>query len=553
MKRLIVTSGCCIVLLALMAGNTLATSFNLASDEAKSTEAKPDSPQEEPKAKEAKTEPDKEEVKPSPTVEKPSPAAEKPKPAAPSAKPPATPPAAPAAPKPATHTVKGELFKTEVSLQGTLEAKSKTEVSIRPKAWTTLKVLEAVAHGSTVERGDVLVQLELKDIDRAISDHRTTLELAELSLKQAQASLKLLEATTPMDLAAAERNKKEADEDLQQYLKVDLEMSKKSAEYSLKYSQQTLEYETEELRQLQKMYEADDLTEETEEIILKRQRNSVERAEFYYEQAKLRYEDTMKFYLPRSEQILKDSTERVALGLTKTKVTIPAMLSQAQHDLEKIKITLSRDQEKLDKLLADREAMTVKAPTGGIVYYGRFKDGTWGGSTTHADKLRPNGSVTSGDIFMTIVKPRPLLLSVQVPEKNLNQFKRGLRGTIQPAAYPSLRLSTTVTDITAVPVSAGNFQALLSVKVPGEAEALMPGMACVAKFVTYLDRNALTVPASAVSTDKLDDQKHYVYLVTEAGKQKKRRVNIGNKTAEKVEILIGLEEGDQVLKEYPKD
>ena len=41
----------------------------------------------------------------------------------------------------------------------------------------------------------------------------------------------------------------------------------------------------------------------------------------------------------------------------------------------------------------------------------------------------------------------------------------------------------------------------------------MPGMSCTAKLVPYVKKNALTVPASAVFTDELDDEKRFVYLV----------------------------------------
>ena len=56
---------------------------------------------------------------------------------------------------------------------------------------------------------------------------------------------------------------------------------------SLKSSEQYLAYAAEELNQLKKMYEADDLTEETEEIILQRAQYQYERAKFSMKQLKL--------------------------------------------------------------------------------------------------------------------------------------------------------------------------------------------------------------------------------------------------------------------------
>ena len=201
----------------------------------------------------------------------------------PKAEPEKSPPA-----KPATHTVKQEPLKIEVSLKGVFEAQSTTEMVLRPEAWTTLKVLEAVEHGARVKRGDVLVKLDLKAIDEAIADQRTKQRLGEVALKQAEEGLRVLEATTPLDLTAAERAGRIAEEDLARHLEVDRPMNEKSARTMLESAEHSLEYAREELRQLEKMYNADDLTEETEEIILKRQRYAVKRAEFSLELAKIR-------------------------------------------------------------------------------------------------------------------------------------------------------------------------------------------------------------------------------------------------------------------------
>ena len=67
---------------------------------------------------------------------------------------------------------------------------------------------------------------------------------------------------------------------------------------NLKSSEQYLAYAAEELNQLKKMYEADDLTEETEEIILQRAQNQYDRAKFSLEAAKIRNEDLLKFNSP---------------------------------------------------------------------------------------------------------------------------------------------------------------------------------------------------------------------------------------------------------------
>ena len=70
----------------------------------------------------------------------------------------------------------------------------------------------------------------------------------------------------------------------------------------VKSSREYLDYTKEELRQLEKMYRSKDLTEETEEIILRRQRFQVESREQYLKEAELQRDQKLKVDLPRQEE-----------------------------------------------------------------------------------------------------------------------------------------------------------------------------------------------------------------------------------------------------------
>ena len=559
MTRFILTIACCLMTFALVADVWAADGSGAGPDPAaEKSEKDTKKPKQEAKrpekpdqAKEAAKKPEKPAEKPKEAAE-PAKPAEKAKPAAAKPKPEAGPQGA-AAEKPSTVTVKPELFKIEVSLKGNFEPQSMREIVLRPESWSTFKVVKAVEHGAEVERDDRLVEFEMDELDDAIVDQKRKVELAELAVTQAEKSLEILEETTPLDLASAERTKRHSDEDLAYYFKIDRPMSEKVANYNVETSENYLEYQLEELRQLEKMYQADDLTEETEEIILKRQRDAVKRAEFFLEMDKIRRDETLKTRLPRLDESMKQSNVRTALSLDEAKAALPLALRRARLDLDKLEVTLDKEKEKLEKLTGDRGAMEVKAPMDGVVYYGQFKRGEWSGASSGADKLKKGGSVSANDVFMTVVKPRPLLIRVKVPEKDVHQFRRGLKGTVRPTGYPDLRLAATVTDVDQLPFTAGSFQAMLRVSIGEEAQAIVPGMSATIKFIPYLKKRTLTVPPSAVHTDELDDQKHYVCLLTEDGKQQKQAVTLGRKTEKKTEILDGVVAGDQVLKEFPKD
>jgi RND family efflux transporter MFP subunit len=312
-----------------------------------------------------------------------------------------------------------------------------------------------------------------------------------------------------------------------------------------------VEYAKEELKQLQKMYRNKDLTEETEEIILKRQRHQVEMAEFNLKAAKVRQEETLKVALPRQEQALRDGVAKQAIAWDKARHTLQLAVNHKRLSLQKLKYEHGRTLEKLDNLLKDRELFTVRAPADGVVYYGKCTRGEWTSASTVRAKLHPGGTLTTDEVFMTIVSPRPLLVHAAVEEKDLHLLRAPMKGRAVPTAYPGMRLPAEIVRVSNVPESAGSFQARVRIEAANGADCLMPGMACTLKFTAFNKKDVLTVPAGAVFTDEDNDEGHYVYLASKKGKPEKRPVRVGESSNGKTEVLGGLSEGDEVLTSKP--
>jgi multidrug resistance efflux pump len=456
--------------------------------------------------------------------------------------------------KAATCKVEKGPFKVEVALKGIVESKDLTEVSVRTEAWSPnpLLVHKVVEHGTAVHAGDPLIWLDLAKITQAIEDLKAGQLLAQLAIKQAEEELPILQQSTPLEIALAERAKKIADEDVKHFLEVERPLAERFVHFRVKSSANYLEYAKEELRQLEKMYRAGDIREETEEIILKRQRNYVESATFYLQTAEIGRDEMLKVTLPRQELTLKDNAEKQGVVLKKATAGLPLALRQKTLALDKLKYETARAAERLDKLLRDREAMTVKAPTDGLVYYGRCVRGQWTTATTAATKLQQGGTLQPGEIILTIVKPRPIVVRAVLEEKDLEHVHPGMKGKATPTASPNHHLPAEVAQVSPVPVSAGSFDATVTLDGGKEAEALVPGMACTVKLVPYRKELALTVPAKAVFPDELDDDKHHVLLPAKEGSKPERRsVTVGKVAGDKAEIIDGLKEGDEILLEAP--
>ena len=217
--------------------------------------------------------------------------------------------------KPTTEKVKKGPFRIEVKLDGVFEAKNMTELCLRPEEWSGLSVLKAVEHGATVKRGDLLLALDMEKIDLAIADQEKDFQLATWSMTEAEETLKALEKSAPLEMEAADRGNRVAHEDLKQFFEMEKPLALKTAAMVLEIAKDTVEYEEEELRQLEKMYKADEATKETEKIVLKRARDSVKKAKFLLERTQAEADDFLKFFVPRREDRLKEATQRADIEL----------------------------------------------------------------------------------------------------------------------------------------------------------------------------------------------------------------------------------------------
>src|SRR5262245_49232472 len=453
--------------------------------------------------------------------------------------------------KPETVKVERGPFTVAVTFKGVVQSEKAAELSLRPKAWSgPLLVKRAIEHGAPVKAGDELVVFDTEKIDLAIRDARQERDLTAIAIRQAEAELPVLEKQLPLDLATAERQSKQAAEDVTLFTEIDRPLAEESAAFMVRSANFYVQFAKDELDQLRKMYRDKDLTEETERIILKRYEHYLEMYEFFSKEAKIEAEQALKVRLPRREKDLKEAVEKTTVALTRARDVQPLVVRQKQVALAKLRYDETKAKERLAELEADRAVLIVKAPADGLAYYGRYVRGQWVvPAGPQGPPLMGVGPVTPGDVFLTIVSPNKLVVRAEAEEKELPGLKSGLAGRLTPTADPDRKRLSKLARVASAPLS-GKFE--LRIEPDGEAvEGLVPGMTCSVRFVTARKESALSVPAASVFTDEAEDVK-YVYRPVRSGKPEKRTVKVGLTSGERVEILEGLTDGDEILASKPK-
>ena len=384
---------------------------------------------------------------------------------------------------------------------------------------------------------------KLDKFDKALEDKQHADASGALAMRQAEAVFAQLKIATPVKLAAAALNATRAQENLEHFKK-NQGLSKRATIDAYQTSADRLAYIKEELRQLKKMYEADDLTDATEEIVLRRTKDSVRRAELSAEQAKVVLDEALERNLARKAHDIILATQTAVTANQDAKIMLPMAIEKAALDIAATRRTRAKAIEALADLKADRAAMTIKAPHDGVVYYGRCSKGKWS-SASVASKLVPNGKLTADEIFMTIVDPKSLLVRVSVPEKDFGLLSAGLTGQAAPTAYPNKPLAVKLDKFSTIP-TAGQFDARLAMVDGSGGQAA--GMTCKITLKVHENLKAITVPTGAVGQEA---GKPLVYIL-QAGAKVKRPVETGRTHAGKIEITKGLSAGDTIFQKAAK-
>ena len=157
-----------------------------------------------------------------------------------------------------------------VTVSGVFEAETGSEIRQDTQHLTSFVISKIVPHGTTVRKGQNVVWFESEELDRQIRTAEVELRLSRLTLDDDEFAFGQFLETQRLDREAAERGQRKAQQDHDNFVKVDRARQLKTAEFNLKSSTASLANAAEELKQLEQMYKEDDLTEESEEIVLKR-------------------------------------------------------------------------------------------------------------------------------------------------------------------------------------------------------------------------------------------------------------------------------------------
>jgi uncharacterized protein (UPF0548 family) len=442
------------------------------------------------------------------------------------------------------HTIEPTDFAIHHSITArALPAKSEL-ISLNAAHWSAFEITRLAAHGATVKKGDVLIAFDAEPFQKALTDLERAIARRELEIASARLELANLTATAETRLAASRRAAAESANDHEYYTATRHAVDIEAAKEEVKRAEQRLNSIQEELKQLLRMYDEDDLVEETEEIILTRQREAIASAEFALRVEKLDQQRRTDTTLPRHIETLREAKEDTARQLATAEQEIPRAITLKQADLATLEITQKRDQENLAKLQADRACFEITAPANGTFYHGPMVDGEWTTGELVKSLVISGRPPVKKPLATFVPADTPLVLHAFLAQSAALSFGgEKPSGSASLAGREDVAIPVTLTSLAPAPNPDGLHHAVFTAQWP-KGHAATPGATATIQILSYSKPAAIVVPAKALA---FGANGWYVPVKLADGKTEKRPVTRGRISGDEVEILQGLEAGQVIL------
>ncbi len=395
-----------------------------------------------------------------------------------------------------THTItRGDLVVT-VTEQGTLESSNNTEIKCKVRGWSL--VTWVIEGGTVVQEGDVLVRLDTKRIEDAISQQTTTYHTSAATLAQSKAEVAKAKIAIPA------------------YLEGSYQTQLKSLERNRTIAQTNLETAEKMLTNSRKLFRQGYVTE-----------LEVEGNAFTVTQAKLELE-----VVKTEIEVLQKYTKEMRLE------TLKGNLKATKSKLQADEAGFAMDESRLKRAREELENCVIKAPRSGLVIH----------PSAAAWKETPD--IAEG---VNVRKDQTLLL---MPDLSKMQVKVGIHESIvdrikpEQAArivLPDRTLDGNVASVSPVTRPAGWWTGNVVkydtiIELPS-VEGLKPGMSAEVEVILDRYEDVLTIPVAAVVETEAET---FCWVQTAEG-DKRRALQLGDSNDSFIVVKAGLKEGETVL------
>ena len=432
-------------------------------------------------------------------------------------------------------------LRVTIEENGYLTAKDNVKITPKFKGQGTITVL--VEEGKEVVPGDVLIEFDKTQLETQISELENSLVQYEIEREAAKANLEIQERDNQATIEKAELGLQMAKLTLERYEQGDAPNEQRKLDLAVEKAASELDRAKERFEQVPALVEQGFLTRIQEE----EERIRLREAEINDENAKkdleLHRTYTTRMELTKKQAEVKDAERELENARKKADIN----LKEKQAALAQRERQVSSTKSRLEQQRTELGHYTIKAENPGIVHYGD-PDQPW-----YRDDIKVGSTVYQGRTLVTIPDLTTMEVLIQVHEADIDQVKLDQPVVVTVDSRKGESYTGKITEIASVATSANwtdesNKTFKVKVTLDGAKTELRAGVTAKAQIEVETLEDVVYVPIHAIVAE---GDKHLAFL-PKAGAFEQRQVKIGKNNARNVQILEGLEEGEELLLYDPR-
>ncbi len=413
------------------------------------------------------------------------------------------------------------------------------DVIISQCEWST-RVISLIPEGTWVEKGDIIAELDSSSIKKRFQDRAVLLVNAAARLADAQEDLRIQKLTNESILARAELQQRLSKLQLDGYVE---------AEHPQKLNQlkASVALAEEELNRGEKQFEF------VEDMVRLGYRTQSER-------------DRERINVLKQKQALQLATDKLNVlqdfSYDRNLTRLKAIAVEAERELERVKMASSASilrreitvrsrersyriykdyQDRLEKNIA---ACTVRASRSGELIYARK-------SSRSTSRIDEGSSMRYLQPIAKIPDRDRLQVKLRLHESNIRLMRTGLPAIIEIDAAGQDRYQGHISHLSTVPLAGlypnyhlREYRVTVDVDVDPElARTIAPGMTAKVNIIAEQRQSTLQAPVQSI----VEVGGEHIVFVRHGNEVEHRNVEVGISSDNEIEILNGLEEGEEIV------
>jgi RND family efflux transporter MFP subunit len=437
-----------------------------------------------------------------------------------------------------------------VNASGTINAKKNHKMSI--EARVRGKITWLVDENSLVKKGDTLIKFDEEELLNKVEDLQLEYENGLKELDIAKEELNILYSSNKATLREAEDRLVSAEEALRKYKQLEGPREKDNqllkVETALKaFEEAKLDY-NESISEASMQVFNSKVEEENSKKKTERLLNDMKQKESAYNNSLLDHKIFKRYTYRNKIDTLENSVKQAELDLKSKRVQAQSKVMQKKSSLVRLENNSKRTLDQLETQKKYLSLMVIKSPVDGVVIYG---DPT--------SRRRANLDLKIGfeayyrQPLMTIPDLSSMLVKFSLPEAYRSKVKVGNEVIVSPDSLPSVKLHGVISKIDPLPVSMLRWDSnspkiyKAVIELTTQDKRLVSGMSSKIEVVSSILKGVIAVPVESVFEEKED---FFVYRKVN-NKIEKQIVKIGRSDESRVNIVSGLNEGDEIFLHNP--